>query len=164
MNSYRYSNTSTSSWKDALCQRRGFVFKCALVLDIHPVLKVGDSYVAQACSLVTHESLRWGTAAGGINASLTSSNTSNVRHGLPYRSLKSILTQFICLVVPSHTWHQKNEPDGVLDALKSILDRHLDLFVFLEAKMQGYNRAPLLDRLKRYSQVAFLIQFVNARS
>lgn len=167
MNSYRYSNTSTSSWKDALCQRRGFVFKCALVLDIHPVLKVGDSYVAQACSLVTHESLRWGTAAGGINASLTSSKTSktsNVRHGLPYRSLKSILTQFICLVVPSHTWHQKNEPDGVLDALKSILDRHLDLFVFLEAKMQGYNRAPLLDRLKRYSQVAFLIQFVNARS
>ena len=137
---------------------------CALVLDSHPVLKVGDSYFAQACSLVTHESLRWGTAAGGINASLTSSNTSNVRHGLPYRSLKSILTQFICLVVPSHTCHQKNEPDGVLDALKSILDRHLDLFVFLEAKMQGYNRAPLLDRLKRYSQVAFLIQFVNARS
>ncbi len=161
MNSYRYSNTSTSSWKDALCQRRGFVFKCALVLDIHPVLKVGDSYVAQACSLVTHESLRWGTAAGGINASLTSSNTSNVRHGLPYRSLKSILTQFIYLVVPLHTWNQKNEPEGVLDALKSILDRHLDLFVFLEAKMQGYNRAPLLDRLNRYSQVAFFVQFVN---
>ncbi len=59
---------------------------------------------------------------------------------------------------------QKNASESVLEALKSILDRHLDLFVFLEAKMQGYNRAPLLDRLKRYSQVAFLIQFVNARS
>lgn len=51
---------------------------------------------------------------------------------------------------------QKNAPERVLDALKSILDRHLDLFVFLEAKMQGYNRAPLFDRLNRYSQVAFL--------
>ncbi|CDL48086.1 hypothetical protein [Escherichia coli ISC41] len=30
------------------------------------------------------------------------------------------------------------------------------MFVFLEAKMQGYNRAPLFDRLNRYSQVAFL--------
>ena len=103
------------------------------MLDIHPVLKVGDSYVAQACSLVTHESLRWGTAAGGINASLTSSNTSNVRHGLPYRSLKSILTQFICLVVPSHTLHKKNASARGLGALESILDPHLDLFVFLEA-------------------------------
>lgn len=81
-----------------------------------------------------------------------------------FEALKSILTQFIAKAVPSHTKHQKNAPARVLDALKSILDRHLDLFVFLEAKMQGYNRAPLLDRLKRYSQVAFLIQFVNARS
>lgn len=59
---------------------------------------------------------------------------------------------------------QKNAPERVLDALKSILDRHLDLFVFLEAKMQGYNRAPLFDRLNRYSQVAFFVQFVNAGS
>lgn len=51
---------------------------------------------------------------------------------------------------------QKNAAGSVLGALKSILDRHLDLFVFLEAKMQGYNRAPLFDRLNRYSQVAFL--------
>lgn len=56
---------------------------------------------------------------------------------------------------------QKNAAGSVLGALKSILDRHLDLFVFLEAKMQGYNRAPLFDRLNRYSQVAFFVQFVN---
>ena len=74
------------------------------------------------------------------------------------------MTQFFTSPVPSHANHKKNASESVLEALKSILDRHLDLFVFLEAKMQGYNRAPLLDRLKRYSQVAFLIQFVNARS
>ncbi len=73
------------------------------------------------------------------------------------------MTQFFTSPVPSHAKHKKNASESVLEALKSILDRHLDLFVFLEAKMQGYNRAPLLDRLKRYSQVAFLIQFVNAR-
>ena len=81
--------------------------------------------------------------------------------GVLFWPLKSILTQFIAKAVPSHTWHQKNAPENVLDALKSILDRHLDLFVFLEAKMQGYNRAPLFDRLNRYSQVAFFVQFVN---
>ncbi len=71
---------------------------------------------------------------------------------------------FLCFVAPSHTLRKKNAPERVLDALKSILDRHLDLFVFLEAKMQGYNRAPLFDRLNRYSQVAFFVQFVNAGS
>lgn len=50
---------------------------------------------------------------------------------------------------------QKNAAGSVLGALKSILDRHLDLFVFLEAKMQGYNRAPLFDRLNSYNQIAF---------
>lgn len=71
--------------------------------------------------------------------------------------LKSILTQFFANTVPSHTKQKKNAPARVLGALKSILDRHLDLFVFLEAKMQGYNRAPLLDRLNRYNQIAFFI-------
>lgn len=54
---------------------------------------------------------------------------------------------------------QKNAAGSVLGALKSILDRHLDLFVFLEAKMQGYNRAPLFDRLNSYNQIAFFVQF-----
>lgn len=58
---------------------------------------------------------------------------------------------------------QKNASARVLDALESILDRHLDLFVFLEAKMQGYDSAPLLDCLNRYGQIAFLIQFRHCR-
>lgn len=84
--------------------------------------------------------------------------------GFFFHCARAFMTQFFTSPVPSHAKHKKNASESVLEALKSILDRHLDLFVFLEAKMQGYNRAPLLDRLKRYSQVAFLIQFVNARS
>lgn len=80
-----------------------------------------------------------------------------------WNAIESILTQFISPVVPSHTFHEKNALWRVLGALKSILDRHLYLFVFLEAKMQGYNRAPLFDRLNRYNQIAFFIQFRDTR-
>ena len=69
------------------------------------------------------------------------------------------MTQFFTSPVPSHAIHKKNASESVLEALKSILDRHLDLFVFLEAKMQGYNRAPLFDRLNSYNQIAFFVQF-----
>ncbi len=54
---------------------------------------------------------------------------------------------------------QKKRSRERLGAPKSILDRHLDLFVFLEAKMQGHNRAPLFDRLNSYNQIAFFVQF-----
>ncbi len=82
--------------------------------------------------------------------------------GVFFCCTRALLTQFFTSPVPSHTKHEKNASESVLEALKSILDRHLDLFVFLEAKMQGYNRATLLDRLNRYGQIAFFIQFVNA--
>lgn len=78
-------------------------------------------------------------------------------------AIESILTQFISPAVPSHTFHKKNALWRVLGALKSILDRHLDLFVFPKAKVQGYNRAPLLDRINRYNQIAFFIQFRDTR-
>ncbi len=80
--------------------------------------------------------------------------------GVFFRCIRAFLAQFFISVVP-YSRHKKNATVSVLGALKSILDRHLDLFVFLEAKMQGYNRAPLFDRLNRYSQVAFFVQFVN---
>ena len=74
-------------------------------------------------------------------------------------ALETILTQFTINAVPSIPGAKKNASERVLGALKSILDLHLDLFVFLEAKMQGYNRASLLDRLNRYNQIAFFVQF-----
>lgn len=105
-----------------------------------------------------------------MNAKSTPDNIINIQHSFPapeklgvlfFCCPRAFLTQFFTSTVPSHCRHEKNATESVLGALKSILDRHLDLFVFLEAKMQGYNRAPLLDRLNRYSQVAFFVQFVN---
>ncbi len=81
--------------------------------------------------------------------------------GFFFRCIRAFLTQFFHFNSTFALLTQKNAAGSVLGALKSILDRHLDLFVFLEAKMQGYNRAPLFDRLNRYSRSLFFVQFVN---
>ncbi len=72
-----------------------------------------------------------------------------------FRCIRAFLTQFFTSNSTFALLTQKNAAGSALGALKSILDRHLDLFVFLEGKNGGLQPCAPFDRLNSYNQIAF---------